>query len=556
MQLLNFSVLFLFLFIVPAKSFAWYCYEVASEKNGDTINACGIAESSDEDLARKLSLENAYRELELICNNSIDCAGKALEISPLRTECKKVNDIYRCHRGITAEITKKERDPDQKSFFQEVYLPKKIIQVDSDSYRKQSTIMHFKSNPSNANVYVDGVEICATPCSREISLGEHKISFEIRDYDIFSSVKVVKGEDTLEANLNPKFGYINFLDFPKNAVIKIDDNQISLQEELRVLPGEHLIAVISKYHQPWHKEVTVKKGEVTELIYEAEKLWGYLKIVTENYQSDAVAVQVEVDGVLLDDRTPATHKIPAGEHRIRLLHDLYRTDEFQVELSVNESKELRRRLETKIKKDWAFLFGFGGSANTVESFKADKEYSCCMLIELGLQRMFYKKLGFKLNYNFLSDLTNESNFSTQLLDDTPNTTNYVVKGAEGHILGMGLLFLDRDEQKGSWFIYPEIGIIKGRLKYDKIEYSAFGNGYRTSDVTEFSYGQKYYAINVGWDFLKLDQSSHNTGFYIQGGVRKTSELMEASFSRDQNVSNVPKNKSLVGYVTFGVIFAY
>ena len=75
-------------------SYAWYCYEVASEKNGDTINACGIAESSDEDLARKLSLENAYRELELICNNSIDCAGKALEISPLRTDCKKVNDIF------------------------------------------------------------------------------------------------------------------------------------------------------------------------------------------------------------------------------------------------------------------------------------------------------------------------------------------------------------------------------------------------------------------------------------------------------------------------------
>lgn len=556
MRYFFFLGLFLFLSFFSNQSYAWYCLEVASEKNGDTINACGIAESSDEDLARKLSLENAYRELELICNNSIDCAGKALEISPLRTDCKKVNDIYRCHRGITAEITKKDRDPDQKSFFQEVYLPKKIIQVDSDSYRKQSTIMHFKSNPTYANVYVDGIEVCTTPCSREISMGEHKISFEIRDYDLYSTVKVVKGEDSLEANLNPKFGYIKFLGFPKNAITKIDDNQIGLQDEIRVLPGEHLIAVISKYHQPWHKEVTVKKGEVTELQFEAEKLWGYLKIVTENSNSDAVAVQVEVDGILLDDRTPATHKISAGEHRIRLIHELYRTDEFQVELSVNESKELSRRLETKIKKDWAFLFGFGGSANSVESFKTDKEYSCCMLIEIGLQKMFYKKLGFKLNYNYLADLTSESSLSTQLLNGTPNTTNYLVTGADGHILGLGLLFLDRDEHKGSWYIYPEFGIIKGRLKYDKIEYSTFGSGYRTSDVTEFSYGQNYYALNVGWDFLKLDQNSHNTGFYIQGGVRKTSELMGTSFSNQETVGNLPKNKSLIGYVTFGVIVAY
>jgi hypothetical protein len=131
-----------------------------------------------------------------------------------------------------------------------------------------------------------------------------------------------------------------------------------------------------------------------------------------------------------------------------------------------------------------------------------------------------------------------------------------VTGADGHILGLGLLFLDRDENKGSWYIYPEIGIIKGRLKYDKIEYSAFGNGYRTSDVTEFSYGQNYYAINVGWDFLKLDQNSHNTSFYLQGGVRKTSELMGTSFSHDQPAGNLPKNKSLIGYVTFGVIVAY
>ena len=169
------------MFLVSFNSYAWYCLEVASERLGDTINACGIGEAIDEDAARKVALNNAYKELDLICSHSADCVDKSLEITPLRTDCKKLENIYRCHRGITANITSKPRDLSQTHLLQDVFIPKKIIQQDGSNYFQKTSIVDFGSNPTGARVHVDGVEICQTPCTKEIDQGEHKFSFEKED---------------------------------------------------------------------------------------------------------------------------------------------------------------------------------------------------------------------------------------------------------------------------------------------------------------------------------------------------------------------------------------
>ena len=157
---------------------------MSSERNGDTINACGIGEAEDEDMARKLALNNAYKELDLICSHFADCARRGLLISPLRTDCKKVDLAYRCHRGITATVTDKVRDPEQKALLKVVFVEKKIVQVDGRDQFAKSSIVDFESDPIGVMVYVDGVEVCSTPCSSEVNQGEHKILFEKSGFDL------------------------------------------------------------------------------------------------------------------------------------------------------------------------------------------------------------------------------------------------------------------------------------------------------------------------------------------------------------------------------------
>jgi hypothetical protein len=98
----------------------WYCTEVASEKKGNSIYACGIGTAVNEDKARTEAFKSAEAEFQNICQASEDCRGKAYNTDPLRTECVTNKDNVTCHRLLVFTPTDKKSlstsyNPDQVS---------------------------------------------------------------------------------------------------------------------------------------------------------------------------------------------------------------------------------------------------------------------------------------------------------------------------------------------------------------------------------------------------------------------------------------------------------
>ncbi len=533
---------------------AWYCLEVASERQGDVINACGIGEAVDEDAARKVALNNAYKELDLICSHSSDCADKALEITPLRTDCKKVESIYRCHRGITANITSKPRDLSQTQLLQEVFIPKKIIQQDGANYFQKTSIVDFNSNPQGARVHVDGVEVCQTPCTKEIDQGEHKLSYEKDDYEFLTEVRQIgQGRQSLGANLQLRFGYLTIVGLPKDAVVKVNNKEISSKEKIRLNPNEHVIAVTSNYFQPWFRQFQIKKGEFLEFKYDAEALLGHVKISATDDKGNPIEASIILNGQKLSQKTPTAMPIPAGQSYITLSNSDFKDQSFEINLKVDEKLEIKKELIPNNYKNEAWYIGLGYSPASYENFSRKEKFSCCLLIDLAYQRNIFNRVSIKFSYNYLGDTTSVDN--TVSASGTPNTTIYKASEATGYLLFVSLPIYFSKSDHFSWYLAPELGRSKSTLKYEKYTYSSSGAEYIETSGSELSFNQSFKGIAIGWEWLNLNNVK-STGWYLILGMRKYEQPKNLNFSFNQNQTQLPISSSPRGYASIGWMIAF
>lgn len=507
-------------------AFAWYCNDVASERNGDTINSCGIGESTTEDEARKRALHNAYNELDLICSRSSDCADRALEISPLRTVCKKVENFYRCHRGITASITTKERDPKQKNLLEEVYVPKKVVQVDGRNEFSKSSIVDFESSPSGATVFVDGVEVCTTPCTQEINQGEHKVIFERDGFDLQSSVSVVKsGRQTISENLVDTYGYLTIENLPDSSSVKINNKEIRAKEEIRLRPNEHVVTVSSKYHQPWHKSFKVKKGERVRFKYDAEPLMAFVKVSAQDAFKKPIEAKINVNGKRVSEKTPAVLQVPSGTTRITLEYPKHKDVDVSLSLNPGERTEIKKQMKLSDEKDWSMYLGLGLSGTPIINLDEQSEYSCCILVDLSLQYMLSKQVAVRVIYNFLSGSSN-----TMTNYDTNNAELTTLRGSQ---ISIAIPVYIEDQGDARVFIAPEYGTLHSNLTFENWQ------------ITEIEklVNQPFYGLFGGMEWRKPTRESVAYGGYVLGGIR--------NYSKDSDYSgNTPL------YLTGGLIIDF
>lgn len=530
-------------------SWGWYCHEVASEKNGDIINSCGIAEAPDEDDARKKALENAYRELDLICNKSFDCAGFGLEITPLRTECKRINETFRCHRGITATINREKKISPELN----IYVPKKVMQVELDTYQSKSTIVHFKSIPDGASVYVDGVETCDTPCSREIAFGQHKIIFDKKDHELLSFVEDISGEKTIEKDLELRYGFLKILDVPQGTTVKVDQTQVSSEGDIKLLPKNYVVTILSPHHQPWHQEIEIKKGKTLKIPFPNEPIWGYAKFSASDREKNAISANLYVDGEEMDEKTPTEIKIKSGKRKIKLSHPDFKDVEFEEEFESNKTTAIKKVLEAKNQKDWRLLLGLGVSGQEVQDFQKGESYSCCGMFEVGLQRMIWRGLGISLNYRKIASLGSEED--KELFPyGTPDTTEYGAEESQSNLFGVGLLY-ELGGEPGGAFFEGETGIGKGDLKYDEITYDQWGTGSRETNAGKMTYSERYVILAMGYDWLNLSEKNADTGLYIKAGVRLSTKKFDRPKDDFLEMEDL-ESKPVIGFLSLGIKTAF
>jgi len=90
---------------------AWYCKEVASERKGSQVYACGVGLGADENEARTDAFENARKEFIRICSLSADCKDHQIITTPERTTCETSGKKTKCYRLLVFSIGPKGGDP-------------------------------------------------------------------------------------------------------------------------------------------------------------------------------------------------------------------------------------------------------------------------------------------------------------------------------------------------------------------------------------------------------------------------------------------------------------
>ena len=555
------KLLFIFaMLLMSTTSRAWYCLEVASERLGDTINACGIGEAIEEDSARKLALSNAYKELDLICSHSADCADKALDITPMRTDCKKLeNNFYRCHRGVSAAITGKPRDLTQKQLLEEVFVPKKIIQQDGSNYFQKTSIVDFNSTPQGAHVHVDGVEICQTPCTKEIDQGEHKVTFEKEDFDLYSEVKqIMNGRQAMNPSLQMRYGYLTIQGLPADAIIKVNNKEIATKDNIRLNPNEHIITVTSKYFQPWFKQFKISKGEMLAFKYDAEALLGHMKISATDDKGIPIEASIMINGQRMSQKTPTAIPMQAGRSVITLSHPDFKDNTFDVQLEVDQKLEIKKSMTPNNFKDWEWYFGLGGGSESVNGISKNENYSCCILFDFGIQKTLSSHFSLKFIYNYIGKM-DKSNYVITSMNGTPNTTAYYAADYDGNLIAVALPFFFNREAPSSWFIIPEIGKISSKFKYDRFDFSSSGGyGSKVDEGHEYKFSQSFKGLGLGiqWMHSNPQNPANSSGWYLLGGFRKFEEPKNIQAAFDTTKTNTPKAQTSSGYIILGFVLGY
>jgi len=368
------TVLILLYFIFTTSSFAsgWFCKEVASERNGNTINSCGVGTGATEADARKNALQMAYEEGDTICRPSIDCNPYEWVVTPLRNECKPFDGGYRCYRGITITITDKNRDnpdsprkllADGSAIF--VMSKRKVVALENPDSMTATVVATFKTEPNGAEILIDGISLCTmTPCSKALTTGEHQL--EISGVNDFSPLKrkifIKENDEEFNFKLTYLKGIIYFDgDFPDRTSVFINNLKVeNISNPLHVVPGEYHLEIRNPFYDSDIKIINIKKNETRVIRFEKELLEASLFVEAEDIKGNALVMEIFVDGIKQKVKTPAQLRLKSGDHNIEVTKGVLK-DSFKItlypekvekkKLILNEEQAEEKRIEDNKKEE-------------------------------------------------------------------------------------------------------------------------------------------------------------------------------------------------------------
>jgi hypothetical protein len=162
----------------------WLCRETSSVRSGQTITACGVGRSAQEEDARRKSRESAVEEFKRICNLSADCRDYDYTITPKRTECESSNDGYTCYRALEFEISNQKRST--------ITLDLQDIKNQHDAKRDETLDLQEKINRLRA---IERAKAIKEQKNKELQ--ELKDRLDQRESEI-SKLEDVSSKDTVE----------------------------------------------------------------------------------------------------------------------------------------------------------------------------------------------------------------------------------------------------------------------------------------------------------------------------------------------------------------------
>jgi len=188
----------------------------------------------------------------------------------------------------------------------------------------------IKSEPSGAEILINGQKYGTTPYQGEITAGTHQLELRKPLYYPNISTFTVEESKTLELpiTLKSRFGFVTIRSNVPNAKITIDGKQFGvaplLKKELESI--RHTVKVDAELYHPFSQELTITDGGQNEIMATLSPAFGTLEV---NSTPDQGA-DVYIDGNIVGKTPFKSERAPSGKYIIKVSKWIYNSIEEEI----------------------------------------------------------------------------------------------------------------------------------------------------------------------------------------------------------------------------------
>jgi hypothetical protein len=188
----------------------------------------------------------------------------------------------------------------------------------------------IKSEPSGAEILINGQKYGTTPYQGEIIAGTHQLELRKPLYYPNISTFTVEESKTLELPviLKPRFGYITVKSNKPNAKITIDGKQYGsvplLKKEIE--STRHTLKVEAELYHPFNQEFSISDGEQKDVMAALNPAFGSIEINSFPEQG----AEVYFDGQNVGKTPYKSDQILSAKYIVKVTKSLYNTTEEEV----------------------------------------------------------------------------------------------------------------------------------------------------------------------------------------------------------------------------------
>jgi hypothetical protein len=198
-------------------------------------------------------------------------------------------------------------------------------------------IVIINSEPSNAEVFINGKLVGVTPFLDELIAGDYKLMLKKKMYHSANlSFSLGEGvtKEISKITLKESFALLSLNSTPSNAVVFLNNKRVGktpIQNKQLLSNTYHLKLQKDLYHDI-DQNITLKDGDNTKLNFDFEPAFG--KMIITSQPTDA---NVFIDGELVG-KTPFTNKMqPSGKYNVKLEKQLWLGDEKTITIQDNQT---------------------------------------------------------------------------------------------------------------------------------------------------------------------------------------------------------------------------
>jgi len=225
----------------------------------------------------------------------------------------------------------------------------------------------ISSEPSNANVTINGIPKGTTPCTISgVRKGEAKVDISLDSYESFATIMLLSPnqQENIEVKLKSLPSSLEITSLPRLARIYIDGKfkGVAPVKEMDIESGNYLVSAELDGYETLKQNITVGRGEDSQEELRLESNAGFLEIITA-----PTGVKVFVDGKdygttksgqddAVEISTPLLiDSLIAGEHVITFTRSKFFPASQSIIIVKGEKTKIQKNLNRKFEPDCALI---------------------------------------------------------------------------------------------------------------------------------------------------------------------------------------------------------